>query len=139
MNLLAGMDSPTAGSLYVGDLEVSSLSRGQLVDYRRQKVGVVFQFFNLIPNLTALENIQFVTELTGTGGNAIDALNSVGLDGRQNHFPHELSGGEQQLLHGLWSRLHPFCWVMNPPVIWTWPPVKKFWDCFKIFTSKVAV
>ena len=96
MNLLAGMDSPTAGSLYVGDLEVSSLSRGQLVDYRRQKVGVVFQFFNLIPNLTALENIQFVTELTGTGGNAIDALNSVGLDGRQNHFPHELSGGEQQ-------------------------------------------
>lgn len=96
MNLLAGMDSPTAGALQVGDLEVSSLSRKQLVNYRRQMVGVVFQFFNLIPNLTALENIQFVSELTGTGGDAARALNSVGLEGRQHHFPHELSGGEQQ-------------------------------------------
>ncbi|MFA5505723.1 MAG: ABC transporter ATP-binding protein, partial [Vulcanimicrobiota bacterium] len=96
MNLLAGMDSPTAGALQVGDLEVSSLSRKQLVNYRRQMVGVVFQFFNLIPNLTALENIQFVSELTGTGGDAARALDSVGLEGRQHHFPHELSGGEQQ-------------------------------------------
>jgi putative ABC transport system ATP-binding protein len=96
LNLLAGMDSPTGGSLQVGDLEVSSLSRSELVEYRRQKVGVVFQFFNLIPNLTALENIQFVSELTGTGGDAVKALHSVGLDGRRHHFPHELSGGEQQ-------------------------------------------
>lgn len=96
LNLLAGMDSPSAGSLQVGDLEVSSLSRSQLVEYRRRNVGVVFQFFNLIPNLTALENIQFVSELTGTKGDAVKALNSVGLDGRQHHFPHELSGGEQQ-------------------------------------------
>ena len=96
LNLLAGMDSPTAGTLEVGELEVSSLSRRELVNYRRQKVGVVFQFFNLIPNLTALENIQFVSELTGTGGDAVKALNSVGLDGRRHHFPHELSGGEQQ-------------------------------------------
>jgi putative ABC transport system ATP-binding protein len=96
LNLLAGMDSPTGGTLHVGDLDVSNLSRAKLVDYRRQKVGVVFQFFNLIPNLTALENIQFVSELTGTTGDPIQALSSVGLDGRQNHFPHELSGGEQQ-------------------------------------------
>ena len=82
--------------LYVGDEEVSAMSREQLVEYRRQNVGVVFQFFNLIPNLTALENIQFVVELTGSSGDAHKALDAVGLAKRQHHFPHELSGGEQQ-------------------------------------------
>lgn len=96
MNLLAGMDSPSGGRLTVGDQEVSSLSRDQLVEYRRQNVGVVFQFFNLIPNLTALENIQFVVELTGSSGDPQKALDAVGLAKRQHHFPHELSGGEQQ-------------------------------------------
>ena len=96
MNMLAGMDSPTGGHLYVGDEEVSAMSREQLVEYRRQNVGVVFQFFNLIPNLTALENIQFVVELTGSPGDAHKALDAVGLAKRQHHFPHELSGGEQQ-------------------------------------------
>lgn len=96
LNLLAGMDSPSGGRLYVGDQEVSGFNRSQLVDYRRHKVGVVFQFFNLIPNLTALENIRFVSELTGTGGDPLGALSLVGLAGRRDHFPHEMSGGEQQ-------------------------------------------
>lgn len=96
LNLLAGMDSPTAGKLLVKERDVSQLTRAQLVEYRRENVGVVFQFFNLIPNLTALENIQFVAELTGAKGSAVSALESVGLRERQHHFPHELSGGEQQ-------------------------------------------
>lgn len=96
MNLLAGMDTPSGGRLLVNGLEVSSFSRSQLVEYRRQNVGVVFQFFNLIPNLTAYENIQFVAELTGSDGSVEEALASVGLAERQHHFPHELSGGEQQ-------------------------------------------
>jgi putative ABC transport system ATP-binding protein len=96
LNLLAGMDSPSGGQLTVDGLELSDLNRAQLVEYRRAHVGVVFQFFNLIPNLTALENVQFVAELTRATGSSLEALHSVGLEDRQHHFPHELSGGEQQ-------------------------------------------
>ncbi len=96
LNLLAGMDTPSGGTLTVDGLELSTMGRRELVEYRRHHVGVVFQFFNLIPNLTALENVEFVAELTGVEGSSSEALCAVGLEGRQHHFPHELSGGEQQ-------------------------------------------
>lgn len=98
LNLLAGMDSPSEGTLRVDDVEVSSLDRRGLVEYRRHRVGLIFQFFNLINNLTALENVSFIAELVGGqgSGSAQDALESVGLGHRHDHFPHELSGGEQQ-------------------------------------------
>jgi len=96
LNLLAGMDTPSGGTLTVDGLELSTMGRRELVDYIRHHVGVVFQFFNLIPNLTAPGNVEFVAELTGVGGSSSVALCAVGLEGRQHHFPHELSGGEQQ-------------------------------------------
>lgn len=96
LNLLAGMDSPSEGRLWVDGIEVSALSRQGLIDYRRGTVGIVFQFFNLINNLTALENVSFVSRLVGSDGSAEKALESVGLGHRGGHFPHELSGGEQQ-------------------------------------------
>lgn len=96
LNLLAGMDSPSEGKLYVDGVEVSALNRQGLVDYRRHRVGLIFQFFNLIANLTAYENVSFIAELVGGKGDPSKALESVGLGHRHSHFPHQLSGGEQQ-------------------------------------------
>ncbi len=96
LNLIAGIDTPTSGVVRVAGVEVSSLDRKRLVDYRRQSVGVVFQFHNLIPNLTALENVELVAELVGGARSCQEVLAEVGLGERRNHFPHELSGGEQQ-------------------------------------------
>ena len=98
MNLIAGIDTPDDGILRVDGVEVSSLSRKQLVEYRRRSVGVVFQFHNLIPNLTARENVDLVAELVSgrRGKRTQEVLEAVGLGKRADHFPHELSGGEQQ-------------------------------------------
>ena len=96
LNLLAGLDSPSSGKLIVDGVDVSVLDRKGLVGYRRHRVGLIFQFFNLIANLTALENVSFIAELTGDGGSPEKALESVGLGHRHHHFPHEMSGGEQQ-------------------------------------------
>lgn len=96
LNLLAGMDRPSAGRLWVDDIDLGALDEDARREYRRQKVGLVFQFFNLLPNLTALENVELVAELAGGPGRALDWLEKVGLADRADHFPHELSGGEQQ-------------------------------------------
>jgi len=96
MNLIAGIDSPTSGRIRVDGVEVSALTRRQLVDYRRKSVGVVFQFHNLIPNLTAGENIELVAQLAGVPDRCSEVLEAVGLSARVDHFPHEMSGGEQQ-------------------------------------------
>ncbi|MEW6282386.1 MAG: ABC transporter ATP-binding protein [Candidatus Eremiobacterota bacterium] len=96
LNLLAGIDRPTGGSVTVDGTDLSGLNRSQLTDYRRRAVGVVFQFHNLIPNLTARENVELVAELARAGRPVEEVLESVGLSERADHFPHELSGGEQQ-------------------------------------------
>ncbi|MBT9589143.1 ABC transporter ATP-binding protein [bacterium] len=96
MNLIAGIDSPSSGILRVDGVEVSALNRKSLVHYRRRSVGVIFQFHNLIPNLTARENVELVAELVGASRAGEEVLGAVGLGERGDHFPHELSGGEQQ-------------------------------------------
>ncbi len=97
LNLVAGIDSPTSGRVRVDGVDISSLSRARLVEYRRRSVGVVFQLHNLIPNLTSRENVELVAELVGVGGTrSEEVLAAVGLSHRGDHFPHELSGGEQQ-------------------------------------------
>jgi putative ABC transport system ATP-binding protein len=97
MNLIGGIEPVTAGSIAVDDQVVSGLDEGALTEYRRDKVGFVFQFFNLIPTLTALENVTLVGELVGAGENdAAEALAEVGLGDRADRFPSLLSGGEQQ-------------------------------------------
>ncbi len=96
LNLLGGIDRATSGKLWVDGKDVSELDERQLVDYRREYVGFVFQFFNLIPSLTARENVALAAELTTNAASVEDVLRKVGLEDRMDHFPVELSGGEQQ-------------------------------------------
>ena len=101
LNLIGGIDYPTAGNVYVGNTNVSKLSLKKLVHFRRTQVGFIFQFFNLIPTLTALENVELPMLIANTfkgerRKRAASLLELVGLSGRENHKPGELSGGEQQ-------------------------------------------
>jgi len=96
LNLLGGMDRPTSGLVVYGDRELSSFNEKQLTLYRRHEVGFVFQFYNLVPTLTALENVEVATELSRDPMPAMKALELVGLKHRAGHFPAQMSGGEQQ-------------------------------------------
>jgi putative ABC transport system ATP-binding protein len=97
MNIVGGIETPTEGRLIVGDRDLGGLDDEALTTYRREDVGFVFQFFNLVPTLTALENVALVAELVGRGeAEAMDALDAVGLGDRVGHFTSALSGGEQQ-------------------------------------------
>ncbi|MCL2449569.1 MAG: ABC transporter ATP-binding protein [Polyangiaceae bacterium] len=97
LNLLGGLDKPTAGKVIALGRDLSTLSRRGLTLFRRENVGFVFQFFNLVPTLTASENVQVAAELAGAGRNEARAwLTRVGLAGLEDRFPSELSGGQQQ-------------------------------------------
>ena len=96
LNMIGGLDIPTRGRIWVGGSEITDMNETSLTMYRRKQVGFIFQFFNLVPSLTAGENVEMVAELTGNKRNAIPALRSVGLGDRIGHFPAQLSGGEQQ-------------------------------------------
>ncbi|MEA3402655.1 MAG: ABC transporter ATP-binding protein [Armatimonadota bacterium] len=96
LNLIGGLDVPTEGRVFVNDQEVSALHEPELTEYRRDKVGFIFQFFNLVPTLTALENVELVGELADNTAEAADFLERVGLGERLDYYPAELSGGEQQ-------------------------------------------
>ncbi len=98
LNLLGAIDFPTQGTLQVDGIDLANLGTDTRVDFRRNHIGIVFQFFNLIPTLTALENIELVANLTMQDGieQSRRALEQVGLTDRMDHFPAQLSGGEQQ-------------------------------------------
>src|ERR1035438_8111519 len=99
LGLLAGLDSPTAGEILIDGAEISHLPEDKLAEVRGRKLGFVFQSFQLIPTLTALENVLLPHELNGSGDGraaAVDLLRSVGLADRMHHYPIQLSGGEQQ-------------------------------------------
>jgi len=101
LNLIGGLDKPTMGKIFVDGVDITSLGEDELADYRLKKVGFVFQFYNLIPTLTALENVELPMALAGVPKNerrdrALDLLRMVGLEARADHKPDELSGGEQQ-------------------------------------------
>jgi len=96
LNILGGLDQPTAGSVFYGDRDLTVSADRELTEYRRRHVGFVFQFYNLIPSLTARENVAVVTEISERPMEPADALALVGLTDRQDHFPAQLSGGEQQ-------------------------------------------
>lgn len=96
LNVLGGLDVPTSGSVIVDGMDVSHLSGDQLAEYRANKVGFVFQFYNLIPTLTVKENVELVNEIAPNPLNAEKMLEEVGLSDHLNNFPSELSGGEQQ-------------------------------------------
>lgn len=96
LNILGGLDTATSGRVWYGDQELSEADDDALTSYRRQHVGFVFQFYNLIPSLTARENVTVVTEIADDPMDAAEALGLVELGERLDHFPAQLSGGEQQ-------------------------------------------
>jgi len=96
LNILGGLDIPTTGSVLYRDRDLSAADEDDLTLYRRENVGFVFQFYNLIPSLTAAENVALVTEISSDPMPAAEALGLVGLEDRVDHFPAQLSGGEQQ-------------------------------------------
>jgi len=96
LNLLGGMDTATSGKITVGGEEVSKMSERQLTTYRRNMIGFVFQFYNLVPNLTALENVQLAKEICRNPLDPKEMLERVGLGQRMHNFPAQMSGGEQQ-------------------------------------------
>lgn len=96
LNILGGLDVPTNGSVRFRGAEIGAADEAELTGYRRRSVGFVFQFYNLISSLTALENVGLVTDIAADPMPAIDALRLVGLGERIHHFPSQLSGGEQQ-------------------------------------------
>ena len=96
LNILGGMDTLTGGRVFLGENEVSSFNKRRLAEYRRRDIGFVFQFYNLIPNLTALENVEIASQIVKDPLPPQQVLAEVGLDKRMTNFPAQLSGGEQQ-------------------------------------------
>ncbi len=96
LNILGGMDRATSGSVLVNEKEITSLTNKQLIQYRRNDIGFVFQFYNLVQNLTAKENVELATQLCSDALNVDEILDKVGLRDRKDNFPSQLSGGEQQ-------------------------------------------
>lgn len=96
LNLLGGMDQATSGTICVDGREISGLNKQKLTEYRRNDIGFVFQFYNLIPNLTAYENVDIAVKLSKSPMKAEAALEAVGLQHRKNNFPSQMSGGELQ-------------------------------------------
>jgi putative ABC transport system ATP-binding protein len=96
LNMLGGMESVDSGSIFLDGRDISALSDTELTDYRRYDVGFVFQFYNLVQNLTALENVELASEICRDPHDPKEMLRAVGLQDRLNNFPAQLSGGEQQ-------------------------------------------
>ena len=96
LNILGGMDDATRGSYKVGDLDIAKFNNKELSLFRRQTIGFVFQFYNLMPNLTALENVELAASVAKDPLDPLDVIKRVGLEKRSNNFPSQLSGGEQQ-------------------------------------------
>ncbi len=96
LNLIGGMDYVTEGSLIINGKDIAKYNKRELIQFRRNNIGFVFQFYNLMPNLTAKENVELATELKRDALNPVEVLKSVGLDDKLDHFPSQLSGGEQQ-------------------------------------------
>ena len=96
LNMLGGMDTPTSGTILVDGHNIATYDDKQLTDYRRDDIGFVFQFYNLVQNLTALENVELASQISRDPLNSLDILERVGLGGRKDNFPAQLSGGEQQ-------------------------------------------
>jgi len=96
LNIIGGMDRPTSGEIWVDGKNIARYSEKELTNYRRKSIGFVFQFYNLIPNLTALENVELVTQISDKPLNPKEVFKDMGLSERADNFPAQLSGGEQQ-------------------------------------------
>lgn len=96
LNIIGGMDIPTFGKVYFNEKDISNYNENKLTILRREEIGFIFQFYNLMPSLTAKENIEMACDLAKKPLNVMEILKQVGLEGREKHFPSQMSGGEQQ-------------------------------------------
>ena len=96
LNLIGGMDTPTSGSIKIDGEEISKYTESQLSDYRAENIGFIFQFYNILPTLTVLENVELVKDIVKSGNDSKEAIKAVGLEQHMDKFPNQLSGGEQQ-------------------------------------------
>ena len=96
LNLIGGMDTPTSGSIKIDGEEISKYNENQLSEYRAKNIGFIFQFYNILPTLTVLENVELIKDVVRNGNDSIEAIKAVGLEKHINKFPNQLSGGEQQ-------------------------------------------
>lgn len=96
LNLIGGMDTPTSGSIKIDGEEISKYNENKLSEYRAENIGFIFQFYNILPTLTVLENVELIKDVVRNGNDSIEAIKAVGLEKHINKFPNQLSGGEQQ-------------------------------------------
>lgn len=96
LNLIGGMDTPTKGTIKIDGEDISKYNENQLSEYRAENIGFIFQFYNILPTLTVLENVELVKDVVKHGKNSNEAIEAVGLQKHKNKFPNQLSGGEQQ-------------------------------------------
>ena len=96
LNLIGGMDTPTEGSIKIDGEEISKYTEIKLSEYRAENIGFIFQFYNILPTLTVLENVELVKDIVKNGNDSKEAIKAVGLEQHMNKFPNQLSGGEQQ-------------------------------------------
>ena len=114
LHILGLLDRPTKGTVLYEGTDLFQLSETDQADFRNRRIGFVFQFYNLIPSLTALENVQLITEIAANPMRAEDAIEMVGLQERMNHFPAQLSGGEQQRVGRGQRAGVPHVWLCAP-------------------------
>ena len=96
LNLIGGMDTPTMGSIKIDGEEISKYNENKLSEYRAENIGFIFQFYNILPTLTVLENVELIKDVVKNGNDSKEAIKAVGLEEHMNKFPNQLSGGEQQ-------------------------------------------
>ena len=131
LNMLGGMDTCDEGTILLDGEKVSGFDKKRLTTYRRYDVGFVFQFYNLVQNLTARENVELAAEICRDPLDADTVLDEVGLADRKNNFPAQLSGGEQQrvsIARAL-AKTQRSCFVMSLPARWTTKPASRCWPC----------
>ena len=141
LNILGGMDTATSGTVTVDGRDVSSANEAQLVEYRRADVGFVFQFYNLVPNLTALENVELAAQICPDSLDAEQTLCQVGLGERLANFPAQLSGGEQQRVSiaAHWQRT-PSCFcATSPRAHLTIKPASRSCSCCRTLAASRAL
>ena len=130
LNILGGMDSCDEGNVWLDGRNVSRFSARELTTYRRYDVGFVFQFYNLVQNLTALENVELASEICRDPLDPAETLRSVGLGERLNNFPAQLSGGCPLPAH--WPKTQSCCSATSLPVRWTTAPASRCWAFCRI-------